>query len=112
MEINDKGSENKEVIDEIRLLLDEKRTSISILSTGIFILLAQLLIYSILIATSKFYEIANVLHMIIPFYIVNFILLILAGYLIIHSLFRIRHFNHLILQVKKRKGLVTDLIGL
>jgi hypothetical protein len=75
MEINDKGSENKEVIDEIRLLLDEKRTSISILSTGIFILLAQLLIYSILIATSKFYEIANVLHMIIPFYIVTFIIL-------------------------------------
>ena len=111
MEMKDKGSENKEAINEIRLLLDEKRTSISIMITGVAVLIAQLLIYSILIATSKFYEIVEVVHLIIPFYVINLALLILACYLIIHSLFRIRHFNRLILQVKKRKGLLTDFIG-
>ena len=103
MDTSDKGSLDRLIIDEIRLVLDEKRTSISVLKTGIFILLAQLLIYSILIVTSQFYETIKVLHIIIPFYIINIILVILAGYLIIHSLFRIHHFNDLILQLKKKR---------
>jgi membrane protein YdbS with pleckstrin-like domain len=110
MDTSDKGCLDQLMIDEIRLILDEKRTFISVMSTGIFILLSQLLINSILIATSHFYEIINVLHIIIPFYIINILLVILAGYLIIHSLYRIHHFNHLILQLKKKHGLLTHSI--
>ena len=62
----------------------------------------QLLINSILIVTSKFYEMMNVLHIIIPFDIINIFLVILGGYLVIHSLIRIRHFNQLICRLKRK----------
>ena len=111
MNTSEKGSLDQPIIDEIRLLLDEKRTSISVMSIGIFIVLAQLLINSILIATSQFYEMMEVLHIIIPFYIIDILLVILAGYLVIHSLIRIRRFNQLILQLKKERGVLTNSIN-
>jgi hypothetical protein len=57
---NDEVSFERLLIDEVQLLLDEKRAFLSMMRTGIFILIAQLLIISILIATSRFYEIINV----------------------------------------------------
>ena len=57
---------------EIRLVLDEKKTAISLMSTGVVILIAQLVILSFLISTSQFYKIFEVLHIVIPFYIINF----------------------------------------
>ena len=93
---------------EIRLVLDEKRTSISVLITGISILLAQLIIQGFLIATSQFYKIIDVLHIVIPFYIINIVLVFLSFYLIIHSLLRIRHYNSLILRLKKRHSVLSD----
>jgi hypothetical protein len=56
---NDEVSFERLLIDEVQLLLDEKRAFLSMMRTGIFILIAQLLIISILIATSRFYEIIN-----------------------------------------------------
>ena len=57
MSNNDNMNCDPTVTDEIRLLLDEKRTSISVMTTGVFILLAQLFILSSLIVTSQFYKI-------------------------------------------------------
>jgi hypothetical protein len=108
MNNNDNLTSNRLIADEIRLILDEKRTSVSILSTGIFILLAQITIQGILIATSQFYKIIDVLHIVIPFYIINIALAFLSFYLIIHSLLRIRHYNHLIIKLKKRHSIFTD----
>ena len=111
MNLDDNISSDRLTVYEIQLLLDEKRTALSVMSTGIFILVAQLLINSILIATSQFYSMMNVIHLVIPFYIINVCLFILAGFLIIHSLSRIRHFNHLISQLKKKHNLYDGLIG-
>jgi len=91
---NDEVSFERLLIDEVQLLLDEKRAFLSLMRTGIFILIAQLLIISILIATSRFYEIISVLHMIIPFYAINIALALLGCYLIIHAFFRIRHYDY------------------
>lgn len=108
MDKNDKLTSDRMVTDEIRLILDEKRTSISVLSTGIFILLAQITIQAVLIATSQFYKIVDVLHIAIPFYIINIALAGLSFYLIIHSLLRIRHYNHLIVRLKKKHSILND----
>jgi hypothetical protein len=51
---NDEVSSERLLIDEVQLLLDEKRAFLSMMRTGSFILIAQLLIISILIATSRF----------------------------------------------------------
>jgi len=110
MNKNDLWTSDRMLTDEIRLILDEKRTSISVLVTGIFILLAQITILGVLIATSQFYKIIDVLHIVIPFYIINVALVCLSAYLIIHSLFRIRHYNHLILRLKQKHSVLADLM--
>jgi membrane protein YdbS with pleckstrin-like domain len=109
--MNDEISTERLLIDEVQLLLDEKRALFSLMRTGIFILIAQLLIISILIATSRFYEIINVLHMIIPFYAINIALMLLGCYLIIHSLVRIRRYDYVILQLKKKDTRIAELIN-
>ena len=96
------------LIEAIQLLLEEKQTSLSVLRTGIFILLAQLVFICVLIATSRFYATLEVVHMLVPFYLVNIVLLSLAGYLIVHSLFRIRHYDSTILRLKRKHGRLSD----
>ena len=108
MDENDNLTSDRTINAAIRLILDEKRTTISILSTGVLILIVQMTILCILISTSQFYKIIDVLHIAIPFYIINTILFILSFYLILHSLFRIRHYNHRILQLKKRHSILSD----
>jgi hypothetical protein len=108
MNKNDNVTSDRKINDEIRLILDEKRTHISVLSTGIFILLAQITIQGVLIATSRLYKIVEVLHIIIPFYMINIALAVLSFYLIIHSLLRIRHYNRLIIRLKKRHSILSD----
>jgi hypothetical protein len=112
MNKNDDLTPDGLITHEIRLVLDEKRTSISVLVTGVSILLAQLIIQGFLIATSQFYKIIDVLHIVIPFYIINIALFFLSFYLIIHSLLRIRHYNRLILQLKKRHSVLSDFTDL
>jgi membrane protein YdbS with pleckstrin-like domain len=107
---NDELSFERLLIDEVQLLLDEKRAFLSLMRTGIFILIAQLLIISILIATSRFYEIISVLHMIIPFYALNIALALLGCYLIIHAFFRLRHYDYAILQLKKKHRRIAELV--
>ena len=109
METSDKTASERIMMDQVRMLLDEKRTFISIMNTGIFILPSQMLIDGILIAMSKFYETTSIPHLVIPFALINVFLLLLAGYLVFHSLFRIHHCGVLIRNLKKRNNFLVDL---
>jgi uncharacterized membrane protein YkgB len=54
------------IINEIQLLLAEKRTSLATLRTGITVLVLPLSALSLLIATSKYYNILHVMHLLLP----------------------------------------------
>lgn len=54
------------VMDEIQLILAEKRTSLSVMRTGIAILALPLSVMSVLVATSRLYDAPSVLHFLIP----------------------------------------------
>lgn len=110
MSTKDHLDSERVLIEAIQLLLEEKQTSLSILRTGIFVLVAQLVVICVLIATSQFYEALRVVHMIVPFYILNVVLLCLAGYLIVHPLLRIRHYDFVILRLKKKHGYLAQLM--
>ena len=110
MSTEDEVSSERLLIDQVQLLLEEKRAFHSLMRTGIFILIAQLLIVSILIATSQFYEIISVLHMIIPFYAINIALMLLGCYLIVHAFFRIRHYDDAIVKLKKKHRRIAELV--
>ena len=99
------------VLQEMQLLLAEKRTTLSTLRTGIAIFAFPLSVLSVLIATSKFYEIHEVWHWLLPLLLLNLGLIALAVYLIYHALRRLRHYNRLIAQYKRKHARLDKLLA-
>ncbi len=97
-------------INEIQLILAEKRTSLAIMRTGIAVLALPLSIMGFLIATSKYYNFLNVLPLLIPLTIINIFLIILGCYLIIRSIIRIRRYDYFINQIKKEYSIIEKLV--
>jgi uncharacterized membrane protein YdbT with pleckstrin-like domain len=98
------------IIDEIQILLEEKRTSLAVMRTGIAVFVIQMLASAFLIATSKTYQFLELIHMAIPFYMINLFLVALASYLIISSLIHIRRYDRIILGLKKKHRRISDLM--
>ena len=97
-------------INEVQLVLAEKRTSLSVLRTGIAVLALPLSVMSVLIATSKYYDVIHVLHFLIPLGIINSVLIFFGGYLIIRSIIRMRHYDRLIHEIKLKHSLLGELL--
>ncbi|HEX9971343.1 MAG TPA: hypothetical protein VGD14_04660 [bacterium] len=98
------------VISEVELILSEKRTALSIMRTGIAVFALPLSVLSILIATSRFYNFNNVLHLIIPLLILCAILIFLGFYLIIRAIIKIRHYDRSINKLKRKHNLLSEII--
>ena len=97
-------------LQEMQLLLAEKRTSLSTLRTGIAIFAFPLSVLSVLIATSKSYEIHQVWQWLAPLLFLNLGLIALAVYLVLHALRRLRHYNRLIEQYKRKHARLNTLL--
>lgn len=97
-------------INEVQLVLAEKRTSLSVMRTGIAVLALPLSVMSLLIATSKYYDVVHVLHFLIPLGVLNIALLFLGAYLIIRSIIRMRHYDHLIHEIKLAHSVIGKFI--
>jgi hypothetical protein len=98
------------VINEVQLLLAEKRTSLAVMRTGIAVLALPLSVISVLIATSKYYDIAKVLHFVIPLGILNIGLVLLGSYLIIESILKMRGYDQHIRQIKQKYNDISEYI--
>ena len=88
------------VINEIQLVLAEKRTSLAVMRTGIAVLVLPLSVMSFLIATSKYYDVIHVLHFLIPLLTLSFVLVVFGTYLVVRSIIRMRRYDHLIYEMK------------
>ena len=88
----------------------EKRTSLAVMRTGIAVLVLPLSVMSILIATSKYYEVINVLHFLIPLGIIIFALIVFGTYLVIISIIRMRHYDFLIREIKSKHSVIGKFI--
>jgi uncharacterized membrane protein YidH (DUF202 family) len=98
------------IINEVQLILAEKRTSLSTMRTGITVFVLPLSVLSVLIATSKYYDVFQVMHLILPLLIICAALVVLGSYLIIRSIIRIRHQENLILQLKRKHMWISKYI--
>jgi uncharacterized membrane protein YidH (DUF202 family) len=98
-------------INEVQLILAEKRTSLAVMRTGIAVLALPLSVMSVLIATEKYYNVFNVLHLLIPLGLLCVTLIILGGYLIIRSLMRMHHYDDLIQEIKTQHSVIGKFIG-
>jgi len=110
MNPNEKEGIDGVIFGEIQLLLAEKRTSLSALRTGIAIFALPLSVLSILIATSKYYEVLKVLHFLVPLLALNAGLIGLGAYLIIHAFRRLRHYDALIKALKLKHSAIAEFI--
>jgi len=97
-------------IHEAQLVLAEKRTSLAVMRTGIAVLVLPLSVMSVLIATSKYYNVFHVLHFFIPLSILSFGLIIFGAYLIIMAIIRMRHYDRLIHEIKKKHSVIGKFI--
>ena len=88
------------IINEAQLILAEKRTSMAAMRTGIAVIALPLSVLSLLIATSRHYDILHVLPLIIPLGIMLAALIMLGFFLIIKALQNIHHYDRMILQLK------------
>jgi len=108
-------SEKTEGIDniifgEIQLLLAEKRTALSSMRTGIAVFALPLSVLSVLVATSKYYQPVRVLHFLVPLLALNAALVGLGSYLIVHSILRLRRYDHQIKELKRQHSAIGELI--
>lgn len=98
------------VINEAQLVLAEKRTSLAVMRTGIAMLALPLSVMSLLIATSRYYDVVHVLHFLIPLAILNFALVVFGSYLIIRALVRMHRYDRLIHQIKSTYSRLNEFL--
>lgn len=106
----DKCASDAIAINEAQLILAEKRTSLAVMRTGIAVLALPLSVTSVLIATSKYYDVLHVLHFMIPLLTLNTALVVLGVYLISRSIIRMRHYDRLISKIKAAHSLLKEFI--
>ncbi len=99
------------ILQEMQLLLAEKRTALSTLRTGAAIFAFPLSVLSVLIATSRSYEIHEVTHWLLPLLFLNLGLIALAVYLVLNALRRLRHYNRRIQQYKRQHPRLNQLLA-
>jgi uncharacterized membrane protein YidH (DUF202 family) len=96
--------------NEVQLLLAEKRTSLSAMRTGIAIFAFPLSVLSVLIATSKAYNVREVMHWLVPLLLLNLGLVVLGIYLITRAVRRIRHYDGMIDKLKIKNPRLAELL--
>ena len=102
----------KHIINEMQLILAEKRTSLSVLRTGITVLLIPLSVLTVLVATSRYYDIETALQLAIPLGIICLGLFVLGLYLITRSVMRIRKIDHAAHLLLRHSEYLSDLLDI
>jgi uncharacterized membrane protein YidH (DUF202 family) len=98
------------IINEVQLILAEKRTSLAAMRTAIALFAIPLSVLSVLIATSKYYDFIHVMHLIVPLLVICAALIFLGAYLIIRSLIRLHRYDRLIWDIKRKHSQIADFL--
>ena len=98
-------------LGEVQLLLAEKRTALSTMRTGSAVFAFPLSVLSVLIATSKSYDVHQVLHWLVPLVVLNLGLTALGIYLITRAVIRLRHYDRLLDELKRKNRRLAELLG-
>jgi uncharacterized membrane protein YidH (DUF202 family) len=98
------------IINEAQLVLAEKRTSLAAMRTGIAVFALPLSVLSLLIASSRFYDVTNVICWLVPLVVICLALSVLGGYLIVRAIWRIHHYDRLIHKLKSRHSALSEFL--
>ena len=98
------------ILNEIQLLMAEKRTSLSVMRTGFAVFALPLSVLTFLIATSNYYTFSRVANLLLPVLVLCAFLTVLGFYLVIRAIIKIRHFDRVINGIKKKHSSLAQLI--
>ena len=98
------------LLDEIQLILAEKRTSLSILRTGIAVVTLPLSVLTILVVTSKYYRVFEILTLFIPLVVLCIGLTVWGLYLIVRASRSIRHYDAMIRKLKLEDSRLKEIV--
>jgi uncharacterized membrane protein YidH (DUF202 family) len=110
METNEPPKLDNLIFGEIQVLLAEKRTALSSLRTGIAIFALPLSVLSVLIATSRYYNVGAVMPLLVPLLVLNVGLIVLGSWLIYHAIGRIHHYDHHIRELTQKYRSLAEFI--
>jgi uncharacterized membrane protein YidH (DUF202 family) len=97
-------------VNEVQLILAEKRTSLAVMRTGIAVLAIPLGVTSLLIATSRYYDVLHVVHLLVPLMSLNGLLVVLGVYLVVRSFRRLHHQDRMIHEIKRTHSCIAEFI--
>jgi len=89
-------------ISRIQLILAEKRTTLAVMRTGIGVFTLPLSVITVLVATSRYYDVLETSHLLIPLLGICAGLIVLGIYLVHRSVRRIRRQDALINRIKQQ----------
>ena len=89
-------------ISRIQLILAEKRTTLAVMRTGIGVFTLPLSVITVLVATSRYYDVLETSHLLIPLLGICAGLIVLGIYLVHRSVRRIRKQDAMINKIKQQ----------
>lgn len=102
--------DQKILIGEVQLLLAEKRTSFALLRTGVTVSLVPLSMWTVLLATSRLWNIFEVLWVLVPLMVVAVGLFILGISLVLHALSHLRHTDRVMTGLRQSDTMLESLM--
>jgi len=109
-ETNESSPVDSLILGEIQVLLSEKRTALSTMRTGIAVFALPLSVLSVLIATSRNYNIGHVMPLLLPLLFLNLGLVVLGSWLIFHSIGRLDHYDRRIRELTKKYRSLAEVV--
>jgi hypothetical protein len=98
-------------IARIQLILAEKRTTLAVMRTGIGVFTLPLSVITVLIATSRYYDVLETYHLLVPLLGICAGLIVLGMYLVHRSVMRIWKQDALINRIKHQDPQLADFYG-
>lgn len=102
--------DHKLIMSEVQLLLAEKRTAFALLRTGVTVSLVPLSLWTVLVATSRLYNVFDVMWLLVPLMLVAAALFALGLYLISHALAHMRHIENVMMGLRQSDTLLESLL--
>jgi|SRR6266850_5584519 len=109
-ETNESSPVDSLILGEIQVLLSEKRTALSTMRTGIAVFALPLSVLSVLIATSRNYNIGHVMPLLMPLLLLNLGLVVLGSWLIFHSIGRLHHYDRRIRELTQKYRSLAEFV--
>lgn len=112
MDRNYREDEDTLIVDAIQSFLQEKRTALKAIRTGIAVILAQISAVGFLAAAFRNHAFIQTMHWMDVLVVLAAILLGTTVYLVVYPIIRIHHLNRKISEFKQRRNEMVNLTHL